>query len=292
MSQYRVLEEYPKREGLISKAIVVCMFLILTIQGYGQLMSVQDFSSVPSSTEARLNPQYDWNGNECALIRVQTTIDNLIFDTEDMSSSIVHVIDTIAEYWVYVSGGSRSLVLKHDYYGILRYMYPMKINELEVYTLQLTGNTNTDVKDEPVGTVSITSSPSGATVFINDEKAGFTTPMKLEDMPVGVYEIRVEKTGFESITKAVLVAEDITSEVDYFLPIAKGVIVTLTSTPSGANLYIDDEYVGSTPFMAELGAGTYTYRIEYPDYKTEIGEFKVKSQEGPLSMNYELHPLQ
>jgi hypothetical protein len=54
------------------------------------------------------------------------------------------------------------------------------------------------------GEVRITSSPSGATVFVNGTERG-TTPLLIEGLPLGLYNVRVEADGHMSRTEAVAV---------------------------------------------------------------------------------------
>jgi hypothetical protein len=75
------------------------------------------------------------------------------------------------------------------------------------------------------GTLEIDSSPSGATIYINDIANG-TTPGDI-DILVGSYKITLKKAGYQDWIKTVKVEEDETTEVDGTLYAA----VTTTATP-------------------------------------------------------------
>ncbi|MCD4730380.1 MAG: PEGA domain-containing protein, partial [Bacteroidales bacterium] len=51
--------------------------------------------------------------------------------------------------------------------------------------------------------------------------------------------------------------------------------ILLKSQPSGANVWIDDEYRGTTPFQQEMVGGYYAYRIEKEMFYSKEGGFTV-----------------
>jgi hypothetical protein len=108
---------------------------------------------------------------------------------------------------------------------------------------------------EPVGSLFVTSDPSGADVYLNDIHIGIT-PLKHTKIPSGYYFIDVEKEGYESYFEYIWVEPDETVEVSGVLTsILKGNI-TATSEPSEADVYLDDlMYVGTTPVVFNASAG-------------------------------------
>jgi aromatic ring hydroxylase len=77
-----------------------------------------------------------------------------------------------------------------------------------------------------VGSIEISSSPTGATIYINDVTNG-TTPRTIDDLIVGSYKITLKKSGYQDWAKTVKVEEDDTTEVDATLYAA----ATTTPTP-------------------------------------------------------------
>ena len=78
-----------------------------------------------------------------------------------------------------------------------------------------------------VGSIEISSSPTGATIYIDDIANG-TTPRTIDDIIVGSYKITLKKAGYQDWAKMVKVEEDETTEVDGTLYAA----ATTTPTPS------------------------------------------------------------
>ena len=51
----------------------------------------------------------------------------------------------------------------------------------------------------------------------------------------------------------------------------------VSSTPAGADVYLDDQAVGKTPFSAELPEGRYNWRVERNLYQSEAGIAELKA---------------
>jgi len=67
--------------------------------------------------------------------------------------------------------------------------------------------------------------------------------------------------------------------------------ILIKSQPSEANVWIDDEYMGTTPFQREMTSGYYDYRLEKEMYYPREGGFTVKvnetlTEEAPLDPNF------
>lgn len=50
----------------------------------------------------------------------------------------------------------------------------------------------------------------------------------------------------------------------------------ITSNPEGANVFIDDMLVGTTPFQRRYREGDYNYRVELPRYHNQAGRISLK----------------
>jgi TonB family protein len=117
------------------------------------------------------------------------------------------------------------------------------------------------------GSLSIMSEPDGASVVIDGEQRG-TTPLTLEQLPLGKYELLVEHQGFHSEE---LTAELSTDAPDATLEVAlraqppappPPARVRIVSTPPGAQVEIDGRDVGATPTEPlQVRAGERTIRI-------------------------------
>src|SRR3989344_8848073 len=73
------------------------------------------------------------------------------------------------------------------------------------------------------GILAVESTPSGADVYVNDKIEG-QTPLTLYNMPVGNYNIKIVKEGYNDFMKDAVVKVGLTEEIDARLnPIQKEV---------------------------------------------------------------------
>ena len=91
----------------------------------------------------------DQNGNPCALIKLETTVNDFTFEV-----GILGVRETKrvgGEIWIYVPFGVRKITLSHPQLGIIRdYPFPCPIDKGRTYIMTLiTGNVKTIIEDTP-----------------------------------------------------------------------------------------------------------------------------------------------
>jgi len=95
------------------------------------------------------------------------------------------------------------------------------------------------------GGIKITSNPSAASVWINQEFIG-STPYENAELEVGNYKIIIRKKGFADFNSSVKITTDKTATVNSKLvPVGKLVV---SSEPSGAEILLDNKSVGKTSF--------------------------------------------
>ncbi len=117
----------------------------------------------------------------------------------------------------------------------------------------------------PEGTISISSSPSGAKIYLDGDLKG-TTPLSLEDVISGSHTIRVVKDGYEEETKAVSLGAGEAVNLDIPLKQLVGSI-SVTTGPSGAKIYLDGVYKGTTPTtLTDVPIGTYSIKVSKSGY--------------------------
>ena len=94
------------------------------------------------------------------------------------------------------------------------------------------------------GTFHFLSKPTGATVYINDQPFG-KTPLKVADMKAGQYKVRVEKSGFDSVSRDAYVTAGRVNTVEFDLRRNTGGI-DLIVNPPGVTVYINGKKFGMT----------------------------------------------
>ncbi len=104
------------------------------------------------------------------------------------------------------------------------------------------------------GNLQVLTDPDEATILLNGENKGIT-PATLSKLLIGEYTLTLSKPGYGTITKTVSVTEGAATEVNENLP--TGLEVTITSTPTGAQLTVDGVSTPSTLRQAQ-GSGSAT----------------------------------
>lgn len=139
------------------------------------------------------------------------------------------------------------------------------------------------------GRLLVRTTPPGAQVAVNGAASGIT-PLALSDLPYGDYAVRISRAGYEpelaSLTlsadqpMAVLavdlqeagtaVAQEAGTVVAAAPPVVSGSPGTLVidSRPAGADIYLDDQLVASTPAtLLDVAPGPHAVRIVRDGYR-------------------------
>jgi serine/threonine-protein kinase len=138
-------------------------------------------------------------------------------------------------------------------------------------------------RTEKSGSLLIRSTPANADVLVNGRPGG-KTPLTLRDLPLGSYTIVVAHEGYGSEERKLqLTARRPTAATSFDLqpvPAARGdrtvdtaagkpASVTVLSRPAGAQVFVNDRLVGSTPVTVfDLPSGAATVRILKDGYET------------------------
>lgn len=124
------------------------------------------------------------------------------------------------------------------------------------------------------GTVQVRSEPSEAQVYVDNELVG-TTPINDLKLKAGVHNIKIVKDGYKEFTKQVDVRPGATVLVEAKLEPEFGVL-TIQTSPQGANVYIDNRYAGSAPITVELEPGTHEIRVVMEGYEEYIKQINIQ----------------
>lgn len=113
--------------------------------------------------------------------------------------------------------------------------------------------------------IKMESTPAGANVYVYGKFQG-TTPVNVHVDSAGVYDVQMTADNFHEWTETVHVriGEDLAVHAQ-LVPIEA---VSVSSSPSGGAVYIDDRYSGTTPMTSRVGAaGEYRVRIEKDEFR-------------------------
>lgn len=179
-----------------------------------------------------------------------------------------------------LSAGSHTLLLRkagyYDYtesFMIVAGMTSTKYPALTPYT-----------KSSGYGDIQIQSYPTGAAVYVNNNYMGTTISsdaLYVTQLSPGSYPVRITLANYQSYTETAIVTAGGVYDIRVNLvpvtpgptPSTKGQL-TVRSSPSGANIYVDDSYRGLTPLtLVEIPKGGHTIVLKmnrYQDWKSSV----------------------
>ncbi len=127
-----------------------------------------------------------------------------------------------------------------------------------------------------VGTLMLSSEPSGASVYVDGRKQDAPTSTRL-DLPPGYHLIRVE-SGSRASERSVAVQEGELRTMHFVLGAGGALRATLSvkTTPPGASIVLNDiNPGGQSPRDLNLAPGTYRVTLSLPGYRPVIREVEL-----------------
>lgn len=127
-----------------------------------------------------------------------------------------------------------------------------------------------------VGSISVSSSPSGARIWLDGTDSGKTTPVTLTEVTTGSHTIKLTISGYQDYTTTVSVTSGQTTSVSGTLsPADQTGSISISSSPTAARIWLDGADTGkSTPAtVTGVPTGTRTVKLTksgYLDYSTTV----------------------
>ena len=254
------------------KKLLSYLILALIPQSFlfAQEFSVKDFFLVENDLTANTPGTMvtDQNDQPCALIKVETTLDDFSFDVGVLGVTKTQRVG--GEMWVYVPFGVRRITISHPKMGVIRdYAFPCSIEKARTYILKLNATLGNRVYDSSKKQRMILHvSPSDAKVEIN----GMSIPAKSngiydQEYSFGVYDVIVTASRYHTSRKQVTINDP--SRPHNVKISLKPTFGWLKIEGSGdEKLYVDSKYRNHTPNTnIELNSGTYRILLEKPLHK-------------------------
>ena len=113
--------------------------------------------------------------------------------------------------------------------------------------------------------LSLITNPSDAVVYINGSSIG-RTPLNVT-LEEGTKNLSVSKAGYETYTETFVLNRNISKSLT-LTPVVQSHQLSVITSPSGADVYVNNAYVGRSPLNVTLEGGTKNLRIERSGYET------------------------
>jgi hypothetical protein len=255
--------------------ILLATFSLQTL--IAQEFDIREFKAEPSDLAARRNQMLTVNGEPCALIKVTTNIKGMQFES---NVGIVEVVHQNDGYWVYVAPRERRVKLMADGFISLDVVMPEPAKSLTVYHLIVAPKGLYHTSD----LVRLTFRMNQSNVYI---RSGDGAPVlsvgnnAVFNVPKGKQTYRFMKNGFEEVELNVDIEEEevvdvnlVPGETDTKFNLSGWVIIT--SEPSGAEVFLNEQRVGVTPYQGRNIAGQYNLRLRYQLHHDHVEQFELE----------------
>lgn len=170
-----------------------------------------------------------------------------------------------------------TLTVEHDGYVTQHRQFSLREGEFRNFKFILNEAT------KPKFTLIVSSTPSGATIFINDKETAHRTPTVIKDMKIGKdYTLGLYLEGYEFWTKKFEATPNVTQNFDVQLSLNYGSL-SIRSEPAGSLVIINGAPYGQTPLTIEKLKPKKVYLVEVwkEGYKHHSEEVKISA--GKLS---------
>jgi hypothetical protein len=136
----------------------------------------------------------------------------------------------------------------------------------------------------PVGSISVSSTPSGAAILIDNVSTGFTTPSTISGVLTGLHDVKLTLATYQDyIATGVNVTQGGTANVSHTMVLSTG-SVSFTSTPAGARIWLGphlgtllDKGVNTPNTISTLTPGTYDYNLVLSGYADLTGTTTINA---------------
>jgi hypothetical protein len=139
------------------------------------------------------------------------------------------------------------------------------------------------------GTLSVDSTPRGAQILVNGALRG-VTPARIDLQP-GSYELRVRLSGYEEFVSTVNIRAGSTTSVNARLTaIVRPGTLSVGSSPSRAQVFVDGVLLGVTPLRVDAEPGQRQVQVSLAGYEDFVTTVTVRSGQ-TTSVNAQLQPV-
>jgi eukaryotic-like serine/threonine-protein kinase len=144
-------------------------------------------------------------------------------------------------------------------------------------------------EEKKSGTISITTNPPDASVFMDGANVGLTPYVKDNIIP-GNYKLLLRKKGYADISESLKISAGKTYSVSKNL--TSVTTLKINSEPSGADVLLNNKSAGKTPYTNnQTLPGEYNVTISKPGYKTYTDKIKITDTQAASEINAKLDQI-
>ena len=219
----------------------------------------------------------DANGDVAAGLIIETDLVGLAYDA---NLGMVKMNHSPGRDFLFLQYKEREVKILLSGYAPLQVIlkkYGITLEKGRSWLIKLTA----DKKSELIP-ITVSTTPPGATIFIDGENKGQIKTLTLKD---GEHDLRIELEGHSPITAKINVNLN-NALFEYKLEQKQPVPVNINSVPAGAKIYIDNAEKGLTNYSLFLFPGEYDLRLSFAGYLDTAAKIKVTEKgENSFSTN-------
>ncbi len=131
-----------------------------------------------------------------------------------------------------------------------------------------------------MGSISINSQPAGTEVYLDGKYIGLTNDqqtLEISELLEGTYNLKLIRGGYDDWESEIIVLSKMERSVKISL-IAKPGAMNIYSSPEGAKIYVDNNFMGETPqSLKKVAEGEHEIRLVKENYKEWTQNVTVRS---------------
>ncbi len=268
------------------KKIVFLIYLFLITTLFADEFVIKSFNELSTDLSARKFPRKDVNDQNCAILKVRTDLDGLIFDANLGVEG--NIEKKPGEMWIYVSPGEKQIRISKEGFILLPYNIPITIKENSVYQMILT-NKDIDNNENTTGYILLSTDPEKAYVWIDGQFKGQSIIQA--ELQEGIYSYEIKKEMYHSKSGEFEIVRNETTEVNEILQPNYGSLLINSTPEQNAEITLDNVLLQQkTPFESEkIISGNHTVTIKKAMFESITREFLIKDSE-KTNLNLEMKP--
>lgn len=243
-----------------TKEIIIYFLLSIPLISYNQELKVIHFNILTNNTSARIYPETDINGYNCAIIIIKHNFKNYIVET---GRDYERLEEKIGETWVWVSPEEYRLVIRKQGYVPLEIDLKNKLVPLETYELVVTD-----------GYGQIIAKSEKSEFFLDGKKIGYDSICI--NIKEGQYILKATKEKFYSEEKYINLKSGETKSFVFNLKPRTGKL-RLNISPIGSVITINGKEINSNEKELTLVEDTYLISASNKLHKTYTENVSIQA---------------
>ena len=261
----------------MKKLIALLMLVACFALGQAQELKINSITSsmFDGTANSRATERLDFNGELCALIKVQLPLEGAEF----LGNTVGETVNHSGEYWVYVINGTRQLHLHHKLFKPLVIYFPdFGIKGVEggvTYIADISvpaelwaaaaGAASGTTKRPMDNFLVLNVTPPNAKVFIGGQEKMVSEGICSVLLKAGTYAVRVEASGYQTEEfQATIGDEKVVRDVSLRSTMAT---LTVRSATSGARIFLNGNAVGTGSWTGSIMPDTYLVELKKEGYR-------------------------